>query len=88
VLCFGLVGAEAGWGAWAAGAFTVLAVAAGTAGMALGVLARRQIRRIGPAASMRFRGQGLASAGFICGIGGLVVAVVSFVAAIVLQIAA
>jgi hypothetical protein len=88
VLCFGLVGADAGWGAWAAGAFTVLTVAAGTAGVALGVLARRQIRQVGPAASMRFQGKGLASAGLICGIAGLVIGVVAFVAALALQIAA
>ncbi|MEV4618636.1 hypothetical protein AB0J74_08030 [Asanoa sp. NPDC049573] len=88
VLCFGLVGSDDGWGAWAAGAFTVLAVAAGAAGVALGVLARRQIRAVGPASSMRFQGQGLASAGLICGIAALVIAVVSFGAAVALQVAA
>ncbi|MDG4821216.1 hypothetical protein O7635_05015 [Asanoa sp. WMMD1127] len=88
VLCFGLVGSEAGWGAWAAGAFTVLAVVAGVAGVALGVLARRQIRRVGPAAAMRFQGRGLATSGFICGIVGLVIAVIAFFAALSLQIAA
>jgi hypothetical protein len=87
VLCFGLVGAEAGWGAWAAGAFTVLAVAAGAAGVALGLLGRRQVRQVGPAASMRFQGQGLASAGFACGIVGLVIALIAFFAALALQVA-
>ncbi|SDY69186.1 hypothetical protein SAMN05421684_1050 [Asanoa ishikariensis] len=88
VLCFGLVGAQDGWGAWAAGAFTVLAVSAGVAGVALGILGRRQIRQVGPAASMRFQGKGLASAGFICGIVGLVIALLAFFAAVGLQVAA
>jgi hypothetical protein len=88
VLCFGLVGAEAGWGAWAAGAFTVLAVSAGVAGVALGILGRRQIRQVGPAASMRFQGQGLALAGLVCGIVGLVIGLIAFVTAVGLQVAA
>ncbi|GIF72856.1 hypothetical protein [Asanoa siamensis] len=87
VVCFGLLGAEAGWGAWAAGAFTVLAVAAGGAGVALGVLGRRQIRRVGLASSMRFEGKGLASAGLVCGILGLAIALIAFVAALTLQVA-
>ncbi|GAA1871316.1 hypothetical protein GCM10009687_43870 [Asanoa iriomotensis] len=87
VLCFGLVGAESGWGAWAAGAFAVLALAAGVAGVALGVLARRQIRQVGPAASMRFQGKGLATAGVVCGIVGLVIALIAFFAALALQLA-
>jgi hypothetical protein len=87
VLCFGLVGAEGGWGAWAAGAFAVLAAAAGVAGVALGVLGRRQIKQVGPASSMRFQGQGLATSGVVCGIVGLVIALIAFFAALALQVA-
>jgi hypothetical protein len=46
--CFGLAGAEPGWGGWVAGAFAVLAGLLGLAAVALGEVGRRQTRRPGP----------------------------------------
>lgn len=86
VVCFGLVGASDGWGAWAAGAFAVLGIIAGAAGAVVGLLARRQIQRVGPASSMRFQGRGLAMAGLICGAVGLAITLIGFVAALALQL--
>ncbi|MDQ7903400.1 hypothetical protein RB614_02555 [Phytohabitans sp. ZYX-F-186] len=69
VWCFGLVGASAGWGAWVAGAFAMIAVLAGGAGVVLGVLGMRQIRRA--VAGIRFTGRGVAISGLVCGAVGL-----------------
>ena len=88
VICFGLTGAQEGWGAWAAGAFALLSAAAGAAGVALGILARRQIRQVRTVGALRFQGRGLATAGLACGIVGLAIAVVGFLGALTLQISA
>jgi hypothetical protein len=63
VLCFGVTGAQGGWGALVAGAFTVLAVAVGAGAIGTGLVALRQIRRPGG----ELAGRGLALTGLICG---------------------
>lgn len=85
VACFGLTGARAGWGAWVAGAFAVLAALLGAAGAALGLLGRRQIRRAAPPPAIRFTGRGLALSGLICGAAGLVLTILAFALALLLQ---
>jgi hypothetical protein len=70
VACFGFAGAGAGWGGWVAGAFAVLAALLGLAGMVLGMVSLRQIRRgstPGAAAADRRTGRGLAISGLSCG---------------------
>ena len=59
---FALVGASAGWGPLASGAFAVLALVIGTGSIVLGILALRQVRR-----SSALRGRGLALSGLIIG---------------------
>lgn len=86
VVCFGLAGASAGWGPWAAGAFALLAVLVGGAGVVLGVLARRQIGRAKPAPAVRFAGKGLALAGVICAAVGLAGTLGAFALAVLLQL--
>lgn len=86
VLCFGTVGAGDGWGGWVAGAFTVLAVLAGGGAVALGMVARRQIRRSGTAGRMRFTGRGIAVAGIACGATGAGIALLSLALSLVLQL--
>ncbi|WP_091555815.1 hypothetical protein [Micromonospora pattaloongensis] len=85
VTCFGLAGADAGWGAWAAGAFALLSGLAGIAALALALFGMRQIRRIAPPPAIRFTGRGLAIAGLICGGIGLTVTAASFGLALFLQ---
>lgn len=85
VVCFGLAGAQEGWGAWAAGAFAVLSGLAGMAGIALGELGRRQIRRPAAPPAVRFTGRGLALAGMICGAVGLALTVLALATALILQ---
>ncbi|WNM42600.1 hypothetical protein RMN56_15220 [Micromonospora halotolerans] len=85
VLCFGAAGRNYG-GAWAAGAFTVLGVIAGTAAVVAGLLARRQIRRPAPPPAVRFTGRGLALAGLSCGGAGLLISLAGLVLALVVQI--
>jgi hypothetical protein len=63
--CFGVVGASAGWGAWVAGAFAMIAVLAGGAAVVLAVLGMRQIRRA--ITGIRLSGRGVAIAGLVCG---------------------
>ena len=86
VLCFGLMGASGGWGGWVAGAFTVLSVVAGGGAVAVGLVARRQIRRSGRTGQVRFTGGGVAIAGISCGGAGAGIAVVSLALSLVLQI--
>jgi len=80
VVCFGLVGAQDGWGPAVAGAFAILAGAAGIAAVVFGQLGRRQVRR---GAGAVF-GRGLAVAGLSCGAVGLVLTAGSIVLAVVL----
>jgi len=86
VLCFGLVGAQAGWGALIAGAFTLLSVLGGGGGVALGLVARRQIRGSGRTGQVRFTGGGIAIAGISCGAAGAGIALACLVLAVVLQL--
>lgn len=86
VLCFGLVGSGEGWGAWVAGAFTVLGGLAGAAGVALGMAGLRQIRRPGPAGRIQFTGRGIAIAGIACGATGLGISILSFGLSLLLQL--
>lgn len=85
--CFGIAGARAGWGAWAAGAFTLLAGIAGTAGIVLGLLGRRQINRTAESSAVRFTGRGVALAGLVCGASGLGLTLLAFLLALLLQAA-
>jgi hypothetical protein len=70
VFCFGSVGAEGGWGLVTAGAFAILAGAAGAAGLVLGRTALRGMRR--SASWGPIKGRGVAIAGMVCGGTGLV----------------
>jgi hypothetical protein len=85
VFCFGLMGAEGGWGALVGGAFTLLSVVGGGGAVAVGLVARRQIRRTGQTGQVRFTGRGLAIAGISCGATGAGIALVALVLTLVLQ---
>lgn len=86
VFCFGLVGAESDWGGWVSGAFTLLSVAIGGGATALGVVARRQVRRAGEPGQVRFTGSGLAVGGISCGLAGVGIAVLGLALALLLQV--
>jgi hypothetical protein len=85
VLCFGLVGSAEGWGAWVAGAFTVLGGLTGGAGVGLGMAGLRQIRRSGRPGRIQFTGRGIAIGGIACGATGLGISVLSFGLSLLLQ---
>lgn len=85
VFCFGLVGSSEGWGAWVAGAFTLLGGLAGGAGIGLGMAALRQIRRSGQPGLIRFTGRGVAIGGIACGGAGVTVSLLSLGLALLLQ---
>jgi hypothetical protein len=87
VLCFGVAGASAGWGALVGGAFTVLAALAGGGSIALGLAARRQIRRSGQEGRLRFTGRGVALAGISCGAAGAGIALVTLLLVVLVQVA-
>jgi hypothetical protein len=70
VACFGLVGASGGWGPVVAGAFAVLAGCAGVAGVWLGLVGLRQVRR----GAGSVAGRGMALSGVICAAVGLAIA--------------
>jgi hypothetical protein len=82
VALFALVGASAGWGPLAAGAFAVLALVIGAGSVILGILALRQVRR-----SSALRGKGLALSGLIVGSLGIAFTVVAMLAAFALAAA-
>jgi hypothetical protein len=86
VLCFGLVGADAGWGALVAGAFTLLSVIGGVGAMVVGLIARRQIRGSGSSGQVRFTGRGIAVAGISCGATGAGIALAALALSLVLQL--
>jgi hypothetical protein len=67
VSCFGIAGAQPGWGAAVSGAFAILATFLGLGAIGFGVGALRQVRREAGA----LRGRGLAMAGISCGAVGL-----------------
>jgi hypothetical protein len=84
--CLGLAGAEEGWGAWVAGAFTILAGVVGVAGVGLGMGALRQIRRSGGPGLIRFIGRGPAIAGMICGGVGLLLTALGLLTVLLVQL--
>lgn len=86
VLCFGLSGAQDGWGGWVAGAFAVLAGLAGLAGVGLGLAGTRQIRRSNRPPTIRFTGRGLAIAGISCGGVGLGITLLSLALVLTVQL--
>ncbi|MEU8005346.1 DUF4190 domain-containing protein [Catellatospora sp. NPDC049111] len=81
VWCFGLAGAQQGWGGLVAGAFAVLSILLGAAGVLLGWLGIRQIRL----AAGNLTGRGVAIAGLVCGAVGLALAAVGLITAIALS---
>jgi hypothetical protein len=86
VLCFGVWGADSGWGGWVSGAFTLLSVVFGAGAVALGLVSRRQIRRSGHTGQVRFTGRGMAISGLVCGCAGAGIALLSLALALVLQL--
>jgi hypothetical protein len=88
VLCFGVEGAKGGWGGWVSGAFTLLSVVFGAGAIALGLVARRQIRGSGQTGHIRFTGKGMATSGLICGAAGAGIALLALALALVLLFAA
>jgi hypothetical protein len=86
VLCFGVTGASRGWGGWVAGAFTVPGVLVGGGAIALGLIARRQIRGSGREGRIRFTGSGRALSGIICGSAGVGISLLSLALGLVLQL--
>ena len=85
VLCFGLAGAQDGWGGAVAGAFALLGTLIGGGAVALGLIAMRQIRRSGRSGQMRFTGRGTAIAGICCGAAGVGISLLALVLGLVLQ---
>ncbi|MEV4274684.1 hypothetical protein [Actinoplanes xinjiangensis] len=86
VLCFGLTGAEEGWGGWAGGAFTLLSLMACAGAVTLGVFARRQIARSPLPGRVRFTGRGLSTAGIACGITGAALSLLALGLGLALQL--
>lgn len=86
VLCFGVAGADGGWGAWVAGAFTLLGLVAGGGGVGLGLAALRQIRGSGRPGWVRFTGRGPAIGGAWCGGIGAGICLLSLTLVVVLQL--
>lgn len=84
-LCFGTAGASEGWGAWVAGAFTLLSVLAGGGASTAGTIALRQIRRSGQTGRVRFTGRGLGVAGIVCGAVGAGIGVLALALGLLLQ---
>ncbi|MEU4621720.1 hypothetical protein AB0G04_17300 [Actinoplanes sp. NPDC023801] len=85
-LCFGLTGAEDGWGGWIAGAFTLLSVLACAGAVTAGLIGRRQISRPPQPGRVRFTGRGLATGGIVCGIAGAALALLSLGLGLALQL--
>ena len=83
--CFGLLGANAGWGGWVAGAFAVLATLLGLGGVGLGAAGLRQIRRA-KAQAIPVTGRGLAIAGISCGGVGLGLTALLMVTTLLIQV--
>lgn len=79
VWCFGLAGAGGGWGGLVSGAFVVLAVLLGSAGVVLGALSLRQFKRGG------VTGRGYGISGIACGGVGILSAAFGLALAIALS---
>ncbi|MCU7723222.1 hypothetical protein ODJ79_05825 [Actinoplanes sp. KI2] len=86
VLCFGLLGAQDGWGAVVGGAFTLLSVIGGVGAIVVGLVARRQIRGSGGSGQVRFTGRGIAAAGISCGAVGAGIALAALALSLMLQL--
>ncbi|MCX4389406.1 hypothetical protein OG777_21105 [Micromonospora peucetia] len=84
VICLGAVSGMDG--AWAAGAFTLLGVLAGTGAVVAGLLGLRQIRRPAAPPAVRFTGRGLAVAGVSCGGAGLLLSLLGLGLALLLAL--
>lgn len=82
VWCFGTAGASGGWGGLVAGAFFVLSALLGVAGVVLGVVSLRQIKR---GAELGTTGRGYGISGMICGGAGLLSAATALALAIALS---
>jgi hypothetical protein len=82
MVCLGLGGASDGWGALVAGAFAILSILLGAAGIAFGRSAARLIRRAAGATS----GSGMANAGMVCGWVGVGLSVIGFFGALLATI--
>ncbi len=78
--CFGLAGANGGWGPLVGGAFAVLAGLLGFAAIGLGLFGLRRIRQSGG----QIQGRGLAIAGIACGGAGAGLTVMSMLVAVLL----
>jgi hypothetical protein len=74
VYCFGLAGAQNGWGPLVSGAFAILAGLVGAAALITGLVAMRQIRQ----APAEQSGRGLAITGVACGGSGIGLTVLGF----------
>jgi len=74
--CFGLISVQANAGALVGGAFAVLALATGTAAIALGLVGLRQVKRA------PVGGRGLAIGGIACGSSGIALALIVMLALI------
>ena len=85
-LCFGVTGAEAGWGGWVAGAFALLSVLACGGAVGAAVIARRQIAGTGEPGRVRFTGRGLTTGGIVCGVAGASMALLSLALGLTLQL--
>jgi hypothetical protein len=85
--CFGLAGAQDGWGVWVGGAFALVAAVTGGAGVVLGWLGMRQIRQVAPPPAIRFTGRGVAISGIACGATGLGLTVLGLAMAALIQAA-
>jgi hypothetical protein len=81
VLCFGLYGANKGWGPLVAGAFTVLAVVLGGGAIGSAAPAMREIKR----SAGQVTGRGLAVTGLACGGTGFGLALLSLLLAVALE---
>lgn len=78
--CFGVTGAQAGWGPVVGGAFAVLAAAFGAAAIGLGLFGVRQLA----GSPGRLTGRGMAVAGISCGAVGLLCTAVAMVLALLI----
>ncbi|SDT71343.1 hypothetical protein [Actinoplanes derwentensis] len=86
VFCFGLAGAQEGWGGWVAGAFTLLSVLACAGAVTAALIARRQITRSAQPGRVRFTGRGLTIGGMVCGIAGAALSLVGLSLGLVVQL--
>ncbi|HZM75136.1 MAG TPA: hypothetical protein VFC19_05380 [Candidatus Limnocylindrales bacterium] len=82
VWCFGLAGSSQDWGALVGGAFFVLAVLLGLAGVGLGIMGLRNVKRD---LTRVTTGTGYAITGLVCGGIGVISAVLGLVTAILLS---